>query len=295
MLYAWHCLSNAIYSLLISSSSFLQLYAFHDLALLSLIIIMRVSRLQALVKVIELVYVSMALMMFVPRHVQSYIFYNRCIHLVVFVFLCFTSLWIFHLIWVSIVEDDSVLISVQRGLTGTRIRPSSRGSAAARDKAQSFALSLGTNLLANQSEPSIHSVRPDVTSQGGRAKQTFVKPGDIARVGLSAGSVGGSCLMLKCCHLDTRRGQDADKLFVVWKMVIIVQSCASPKWPLWKTPPPHSTLRLREAFLTEERITSGGDEHEWTPNVRESWELELIYAKQVNFPLVLHVEMQKRS
>lgn len=79
-------------------------------------IIISVFSLWALLKVIELVYVSMALMMFVPRDVQSYIFYNRCIHLVVFVFLCFTSLWIFHLIWVSIVEDDRVLISVQQGL-----------------------------------------------------------------------------------------------------------------------------------------------------------------------------------
>lgn len=48
-------------------------------------------------------------------------------------------------------------------------------------------------------------------------------------------TVGGSCLMLKCCLLDTHKGQDADKLFVVSKVAIIVQCHASPKWPLWKT------------------------------------------------------------
>lgn len=88
----------------------------------------------------------------------------------------------------------------------------------------------------------------------GKTKLIFVQQKYNIHVGLSIECVGGSCLVVKCYLLDTHRGQDADKLFVVSKMVIIVQSHASPKWPLWKTS--HSSPRLGEAFLTEERITS---------------------------------------
>lgn len=88
-----------------------------------------------------------------------------------------------------------------------------------------------------------------------KKKKSFQRKKEVQYpFGLSIERVGGSCQMLKCCLLDTRRGQDADKLFVVSKMVIIVPSHASPNWPLWKTW--HSTPRHREAFLAEERITS---------------------------------------
>lgn len=57
---------------------------------------------------IELVYISTLVLMFVPPSVQPHVFHNQFLHFIAFVFFCFTSLWIFYLIWVSIVKEELI-------------------------------------------------------------------------------------------------------------------------------------------------------------------------------------------
>lgn len=122
------------------------------LACLSLTMIISVFSLWALLQVIELVYVSIALMMFVPRYVQSYIFYNRCIHLVVFCFPLFYISMDFPFNLGQHCGGRQAIDFRPTGLTGTRISPSRWGFAAGCDKAQSIGWNLRAHLLANQSE-----------------------------------------------------------------------------------------------------------------------------------------------